>query len=117
MIPQPPRSTRTYTLFPSTTLFRSFRCRVRPAISAFNAGDTDFVMCVPVAAADLLGDPMFGLLFPCTDRGLIAPVRHRDAEAVIATRAFGTEVAVLLGRQFEHARGSGLVSGSDRGAP
>src|SRR3546814_6560395 len=31
MIPRPPRSTRTYTLFPYTTLFRSIACRVTVA--------------------------------------------------------------------------------------
>src|SRR3546814_18342907 len=31
MIRRPPRSTRTYTLFPYTTLFRSYPCEVFPA--------------------------------------------------------------------------------------
>src|SRR3546814_10840609 len=31
MVRRPPRSTRTYTLFPYTTLFRAGRCRRRPA--------------------------------------------------------------------------------------
>src|SRR3546814_3689521 len=34
MIRRPPRSTRTDTLFPYTTLFRSYRCRLLPCLSA-----------------------------------------------------------------------------------
>src|SRR3546814_6696620 len=34
MIRRPPRSTRTYTLFPCTTLFRSFRCGVLRDLTA-----------------------------------------------------------------------------------
>src|SRR3546814_6733955 len=37
MFRQPPRSTRTDTLFPYTTLFRSGRCGARPEIAAVQA--------------------------------------------------------------------------------
>src|SRR3546814_20181140 len=37
MIRRPPRSTRTDTLFPYTTLFRSISSRVRPALRSSNA--------------------------------------------------------------------------------
>src|SRR3546814_12371580 len=55
MLPRPPRSTRTDTLFPYTTLFRSLLLLQRLAI-----GDADHFLD-QVDAGDHLGDRMFDL--------------------------------------------------------
>src|SRR3546814_10337414 len=50
MIRRPPRSTRTDTLFPYTTLFRS---------SHFAAGDSKLALAVPLAGVDRVRDAYF----------------------------------------------------------
>src|SRR3546814_8505739 len=53
MIRLPPRSTRTYTLFPYTTLFRSKRRRARDAVLPRELlGDPDWEMLLDLFAAE-----------------------------------------------------------------
>src|SRR3546814_9867359 len=53
MLRRPPRSTRTYTLFPYTTRFRSSRERVRAAIAAIGLSLPPKVITVNLSPADL----------------------------------------------------------------
>src|SRR3546814_7202329 len=56
MIRLPPRSTRTYTLFPYTTLFRSKRRRARDAVLPRELlGDPDWEMLLDLFAAECEG--------------------------------------------------------------
>src|SRR3546814_7827922 len=48
MIRRPPRSTRTDTLFPYTTLFRSSRSQIRRSIREYGAGEPE----IAIGAAD-----------------------------------------------------------------
>src|SRR3546814_15966285 len=52
MIRRPPRSTRTDTLFPYTTLFRSFRQRLEQAAAIVRARDPAALVVVVLDAAD-----------------------------------------------------------------
>src|SRR3546814_2397981 len=57
MIRRPPRSTRTDTLFPYTTLFRSGSVQSRKNFSkyAFNAGDFMLTVVIPVSPSGKRG--------------------------------------------------------------
>src|SRR3546814_854981 len=72
MIRRPPRSTRTDTLFPYTTLFRSGSVQSRKNFSkyAFNAGDFMLTVVIPVSPSGKRGaivipnGPSSGLVLP-----------------------------------------------------
>src|SRR3546814_14336963 len=55
MLLRQPRSTRTDTLFPYTTLFRSARCRVRSISTAERRGCSRPSPCAHYTAATVLG--------------------------------------------------------------
>ena len=64
---------------------------------ALDPRDADFVTRIPFAFAAFLREEMFAMLPPRRDGGFIAPVRHRDAEAVRAARAFDAEERFSVG--------------------
>src|SRR3546814_14635525 len=78
MIRRPPRSTRTYTLFPSTTLFRS---QVQPRDHALVVGFEHLRRFAPVEAARIGGDVVDqGEHARCGgfDEGAALDGRHQD---------------------------------------
>src|SRR3546814_6981470 len=60
MIRRPPRSTRTYTLFPYTTLFRS-SSRAFGRFARLHRGDARAVAAVHLSRADARGRPVLGI--------------------------------------------------------
>src|SRR3546814_18710638 len=95
MIRRPPRSTRTDTLFPYTTLFRSVR---REAEDAVRAGRSELFLSDQSIGEDRVGMAMVlaaaAVHTPLVRKGLrsYAPINVRSAE-VLDTHAF----AVLVG--------------------
>src|SRR3546814_10171160 len=115
MIRRPPRSTRTDTLFPYTTLFRSGRCRRRPARGVAGGGQLPVVHhAVPVRvrarlpaagaadAARARGDrdaQATGQRAPVRDRRRVRGVGGADAARYrVATAARGAVVRALRTR-------------------
>src|SRR3546814_9074951 len=99
MIRRPPRSTRTDTLFPSTTLFRSVAGRAGPAQGAAEPFAADFAGAVvveldagpnPVTGCDLHREVGGARFQPGLDRRLHAqagPVRHHPPPPPLAPPA------------------------------
>src|SRR3546814_4095721 len=95
MIRRPPRSTRTDTLFPYTTLFRSRRPRQRPAPAAIRATMPSERLALQPISLFVLGLPLVG--FPETERvadDVERPLPHFDGDAadVLAQNADGDQV-------------------------
>src|SRR3546814_5823365 len=109
MIRRPPRSTRTDTLFPYTTLFRSLRRghHLDRAVVDHHQRDID-----DDREADI-GDPMMALEQPCDQRGAEAHQRDRNHEAeyqdpgVFARRTGYGEHVVERHRHVEIGRAHG----------
>src|SRR3546814_4057552 len=100
MIRRPPRTTRTATLFPYTTLFRSLRRAIAhapnlggiPLVEA--RGDADIALVGRMAVADVEADPANMVemrLCPRMGRVLPRPVVHHQIARNVARRM--TEVA------------------------
>src|SRR3546814_11067113 len=88
MIRRPPRSTRTDTLFPYTTLFRSVRCLGMSGdgqqVIAWQIGDEE-----AAPGGDLLAE----------DGGGVAVRRHRDLDQLILVAEEAAGGLVVLDRQ------------------
>src|SRR3546814_11682862 len=109
MIRRPPRSTRTETLFPYTTLFRSDRCAEIGRVSVDRV-DATFGECVtafvPVAARELvrrvlheqLRDVMAGWRKRRVDRGRQRHLDHRLPRGLAAARVLVRAFHVIEGR-------------------
>src|SRR3546814_5179252 len=89
MVRRPPRATRTDTLFPYTTLFRSRRSllrrllpRIEPVV-AHHLGNPDAVILEDVMAAAALGRLVLGVLAPAHHCRLVAPERQRQHLALV----------------------------------
>src|SRR3546814_20891621 len=80
MIRRPPRSTRTDTLFPYTTLFRSLDPDARRALRAMADGDGRYILNM---AEDLFGLP------PAAD-GKVAAFDNAARAAAVQRRRIGT---------------------------
>src|SRR3546814_14541653 len=98
MIRQPPRSTRTDTLFPNTTLFRSLvrGARIEPGEWLLVHGAAGGVGLATVDLAKALGARVIAAASSAEKREAIA--RRYAPDAVIATEAgFREEVKALTG--------------------
>src|SRR5690606_16709437 len=87
-----------------------------PAIGALDPGDAQLEMPVPLGATAFACRGVFGMLAPGADRVLAVPVRHGDAEPVLAAHRFDAEKTPLQARQLDHALGGRAVAVVDVGA-
>src|SRR5690606_37390784 len=87
-----------------------------PAIGALDPGDAQLEMPVPLGAPAFACRGVFGMLAPGADRVLAVPVRHGDAEPVLAAHRFDAEKTRLQARQLDHALGGRAVAVVDVGA-
>src|SRR3546814_15441969 len=89
MIRRPPRSTRTDTLFPYTTLFRSARCAAAGFLAIRGIGARD------------AGGPIVAV---ADDRGAARPDREMARAAARALQPAGTRRALHFGVRRRRAR-------------
>src|SRR3546814_7588143 len=92
MIRRPPRSTRTDTLFPYTTLFRSLEKIIPARIQRFEIARAQSVNLAPVRATAMVAENRFGtgkvfaivhaLILVHRDRGGVAAVERRQPDVV-----------------------------------
>src|SRR3546814_15441223 len=99
MIRRPPRSTRTDTLFPYTTLFRSFRQESNEMtyVVTENCIRCKYTDCVEVCPADCFHEgPNFLVINPetCIDCSLCAP--ECPADAIFADNALPADQSHLI---------------------
>src|SRR3546814_5650757 len=97
MIRRPPRSTRTDTLIPYTTLFRSSwgwpkrrNCAHRPALASGGLQVYRRSLAIP-ANFDFVGDPL--ILF---EREHTGSLHGRDVDEAVLAAVFGSNEAVTL---------------------
>src|SRR3546814_14222744 len=79
MIRRPPRSTRTDTLFPYTTLFRSLQSRLEPRAHRKRGAEFGLRFGKAIAAAEII-ERLFGGDDPVG--GFLEPLRHDRALAL-----------------------------------
>src|SRR3546814_12016805 len=108
MIRRPPRSTRTDTLFPYTTLFRSHTAAHRARRDALVALSTDAGVTPPTAAA------AYEVPFPVTDAVSAAQLAAQiESDTAVTYRAFVEQVDTDHLRKFGI---DGLTDAAIRGA-
>src|SRR3546814_9391594 len=100
MIRRPPRSTRTDTLFPYTTLFRSVRAEDRPASGAARRAAAEdpqhHLFPGRYPASVLADDPQ-----QPQHRGVLRPARGRDGDQAVSGRR-GRMTELRAWRSEEH---------------
>src|SRR3546814_11827694 len=108
MIREPPRSTRTDTLFPYTTLFRSIlsQCSTLFALRMGNQKDQDFVRrALPESAEGMLGSlpALRNQQAVVVGEGVVLPMRIRFDDLPEAKRPHSDSAS--FARQWQEERG------------
>src|SRR3546814_11115376 len=113
MIRRPPRSTRTDTLFPYTTLFRSSRGE-QPPLRVVPADEGLRALPGPVGELDdrLVVHLELAALDPASDLGVARPV-----EAAVAGSPSGTAATLDHGSVHDHHAALGALSVAQPGPP
>src|SRR3546814_7674657 len=108
MVRRPPRATRTDTLFPYTTLFRSRRSllrrllpRIEPVV-AHHLGNPDAVILEDVMAAAALRRLVLGVLAPAHHCRLVAPRSEEHTSELQSLMRISYAVFCLKKKKEKH---------------
>src|SRR3546814_12944904 len=118
MIPRPPRSTRTDTLFPYTTLFRSFNTGLSVlgvALTMFDRRNRPSDQVAKDVRA-VLGQVVFDTVIPRNVRLSEAP-SHGLPALIYDHRCAGSEAYIGLAREINGRLEIGRASCRERGGP